>query len=94
MNDNLNEDPLFSKIREQAERIRYICGSNDSYPTEAWSAAQLSQMLNHAQAAADAIIKATGVTDLEAHYTAVCERASHDPNLQDIDQLFRPYTEV
>ena len=92
MNDNQNDDPIFSMIRDKADLIRYICGSNDSYGTDAWTKGQLSQMLNLIQSAIDDIIKATGVHDTERHYTKIIERGG--PAFEEIDRLFQPYSEV
>lgn len=63
-----NEDPIITKIREHADVIRYLGQNTQCHPDEAWSNKQLIQMLDEISDNADAILRLTGIVDLERHF--------------------------
>ena len=63
-----NEDPIFTKIREHADVIRYIGQNTQCHPDEAWSKQQVIQMIDEMSENADAILRLTGVANLETHF--------------------------
>jgi hypothetical protein len=87
-----NEDPLFARILEAADLIRYIAQNAECYPTDAFSAVTWSQMLLEIADEADKIIRACGITNLEAHYEDQWGKIGEERNWQRVD--YRPYEGV
>lgn len=71
-------DPLTNKIRESADVIGFICANTASFESGDFSVRQLEKQLSRIRDEADAILKATGVCDLERHHKEMWERLRMD----------------
>ncbi|PZU44631.1 MAG: hypothetical protein DI568_15190 [Sphingomonas sp.] len=80
-----------TEIQKAADSILFVCGHTATFDGEAWSKAQLLEMLARVQSDAQDILVSLGVSDMEAHYEKLLEKAhtGQDPSFEH----WKPYAE-